>query len=215
METPTNAQYERDLRSASKERKRSKDSATKWRRGSRPSGGVQSNWITGELISGSDAKTRPKKRKSETGFSTKQPGNQVKLRATYDGHHYGRLVTTLYAQQEATDKTNLRSSVGDLLSPSPTPTPPGRTRRSSVSDNFLYSFDRVDSPGQPVALEYFVKTTGRETEKLVEKEYEVLDSQGEALKGRKARRILRQKAATDIDAAHHEFEEDDDGFELV
>jgi hypothetical protein len=149
-------------------------------------------------------------RHAATGKKAKtKKGNHTKLR----GRHPGRLVTML-AQQEASDKTNLRSSVGDLLSPS-TSTPPGRTRRSSVSDNFLYSFDRIDSPGQPVALEYFVKTTGRETEKLVEKEYEVLDSQGEALKGRKARRILRQKAATDIDAAHHEFEEDDDGFELV
>jgi hypothetical protein len=86
-------------------------------------------------------------------------------------------------------------------------------RKPSISDNFLYSFDRTDTPGKPLSLDIFVKTNPKETEKFVEKEYEILDHNGDALKGRKARRNLRQRNhqghADEPDAL------EDDGFELI
>lgn len=86
---------------------------------------------------------------------------------------------------------------------------------SNPMDNVLYSFDRADSPGRPLTLEVFVKKTGRDTEKFVEKEYEILDVNGDALKGRKARRNLRGGANTGTKSTEEEAEVDEDGFELV
>lgn len=85
-----------------------------------------------------------------------------------------------------------------------------------MSDNILYSFDKNDTPGRPLTLDIFVKSTGRETERLVEKEYEVIDGNGEMLNGKKARRILR-KGATDPGTALGVGDEvvEDEGFELV
>lgn len=98
---------------------------------------------------------------------------------------------------------------------------PPLVRRTSVvagTDNFLYSFDRTDTtPGMPMALDIFVKApTGRETEKFVEKEYEILDGNGEALKGRKARRELRHTGGGG-GAGSGGVEEvvEDEGFELL
>jgi hypothetical protein len=82
----------------------------------------------------------------------------------------------------------------------------------SFSDHVLYSFDQSDTPGKPMSLEVFVKQpTGRDTERLVEKEYEILDENGEPLKGRKARNILRKSGS---DLAKDEPVVDED-FELV
>lgn len=94
---------------------------------------------------------------------------------------------------------------------------PGSPRQQvpNPMDNVLYSFDRVDSPGRPLTLEVFVKTTGREMEKFVEKEYEVIDANGDMLKGRRARRSLRRGAAAGGKSADDEFEVDEDGFELL
>lgn len=86
-------------------------------------------------------------------------------------------------------------------------------RDSSATDNILYSFDHTESPGRPLTLDIFVKTTGRDTEKLVEKEYEILDANGDFVKGKKARRTLRQGAA--MGTSSDEPEVDEDGFELV
>ena len=82
-----------------------------------------------------------------------------------------------------------------------------------ASDNVLYSFDRADTPGRPLTLDVFVKTTGRETERLVEREYEVLDENGQSLKGRNARRVLRRGGTSDGDIDKGGLE--DDGFELI
>lgn len=77
----------------------------------------------------------------------------------------------------------------------------------------MYSFDRSESPYKPLTLDVFVKTNPKETEKFVEKEYEILDNNGDALKGRKARQNLRRKnraaSAEEPDVI------EDDGFELV
>ena len=86
---------------------------------------------------------------------------------------------------------------------------------AAAPDNFLYSFDRTDSPGRPLTLDTFVKPPHpRETERLVEKEYEILDTNGQPLKGRKAKQNLRRgpsnKSDVDVDGL-----DDEDGFELV
>ncbi len=81
-------------------------------------------------------------------------------------------------------------------------------------DGFLYSYDRTDSPPHVLALDVFVKSNVRATEKLVEKEYEILDANGNALKGPRARQTLRKSATTTLDAGPADNNDDED-FELV
>jgi hypothetical protein len=78
-------------------------------------------------------------------------------------------------------------------------------------DQFTYSFDRLEGPNQPMTLDAFVKPSSRDTERLVQKEYEILDLSGEALKGRKARSDLRKSVGPSL----AEIAREDDGFELV
>lgn len=113
------------------------------------------------------------------------------------------------AKEEIDEAARVSRSILDYLPSSP------RRQTSNPMDNILYSFDRADSPGRPLTLEVFVKTTGRDTEKFVEKEYEVIDSHGDALKGRKARRNLRRGASVGPNGADEELEVDEDGFQLV
>jgi len=110
---------------------------------------------------------------------------------------------------EMRDPTNMARSLHELL-PSPTCT----RRQMSVSDDFIYSFDKAESPGKPLSLDIFVKTNTKETEKFVEKEYEILDYNGDAVKGRKALKDLhRGKAMAPPVEEIAPIEED--GFELV
>lgn len=111
------------------------------------------------------------------------------------------------AMEELTDPALSRSLI-ELL-----PSPNRSGRKPQVTDGFLYSFDRKDSPGRPLSLEVFVKTNTKETEKLVEKEYEILDNNGDALKGRKARRNLRRGGSAPL--AEEPAVVEEDGFELV
>lgn len=90
---------------------------------------------------------------------------------------------------------------------------PQAQRSFSIADNVLYSFDRAETPGKPLTLDVFVKTNPKETEKFVEKEYEILDQNGDALKGRKARQNLRRRGP--VPAAEESDIMEDDGFELV
>lgn len=108
---------------------------------------------------------------------------------------------------ESRDPSNLSQSLLELL-----PSPYSR-RKQSVSDDFLYSFDHKESPGKPLSLEAFVKTNTKATEKFVEKEYEILDGNGETVKGRKALKSLHRGMSV---APVQEAELiEDDGFELV
>lgn len=128
------------------------------------------------------------------------------MRASYDPRA-GRMRTKLYAKGEITDMSS--SAPSDLP---PTPGAPALIRRMSASDNFLYSFDRNDTPGKPLTLELFVKSpTAKETEKFVAKEYEILDGNGEALKGMRARKNLRAGGTGTVEDEIVE----DEGFELV
>ncbi|KAK3353551.1 hypothetical protein B0T25DRAFT_214953 [Lasiosphaeria hispida] len=204
----SSAQFERDLRSANKEWRRSKDSSTKWSHGIRPAAGVRLSVVTSEPITGSEsqqAKFRPHKRLSDASHAhQKKDQNLVKMRSHWDVP-VGRVRAKLYAKKEISDASR---SLGELP-------PPSLARKMSVSDNVLYSFDRTDTPGRPLTLDVFVRTTGREMERFVEKEYEILDTNGEALKGRKARRNLRQTTGEAGAGVDRDEDVEVDGFELV
>lgn len=133
--------------------------------------------------------------------------NMVKPKMSWDLPS-GRARAKVSAMEELDDSTMTRSLL-DML-PSATTVHPQPT---ATPDMFLYSFDATDTPGKPLSLDIFVKPNTKETEKLVEKEYEIVDSNGDELKGRKARlRNLRrpnQAGAPEPDAV------EDEGFELV
>ncbi|KAK4236369.1 hypothetical protein C8A03DRAFT_16983 [Achaetomium macrosporum] len=211
------SQYERDLRSARKEWKRSKDSAVKWSRGSRHLAGIRCN-IQGDLIDGATApdcrKFRPEKKFSESHHLPKHTPNLVKMRSL---HHtpLSRKAAKLHALSE------IQAADHGDASPGSTPSLARTLSASAAADaGVLYSFDRTDSPGAPLTLEVFVKkTTWRETEKLVEREYEVLDGNGESLRGRRATALLRKGGTTGEGGKESGGDEEqgveDDGFELV
>ncbi|KAI5866474.1 hypothetical protein GGS23DRAFT_273164 [Durotheca rogersii] len=204
----------RDLRSSAQDSKRFKEHAEKWSRGTRPLAGrvgsLQSPWgDPGDVAMGMvhHEKIRPERHLSHIRLPTP---NIVKPRGSGFVRHdlpgnYSR--AKLNALEELHDQSSVSRSIHDLL-PSP------HTRRShSISDNILYSFDRAESPGKPLTLDVFVKTNPKETEKFVEKEYEILDNNGDALKGRKARQNLRRKNRGPTADEPEVIE--DDGFELL
>lgn len=139
------------------------------------------------------------------GHHTKRSTNLVKMRSNWNNSP-GLFRTKLHAKSEINEANRY---LGDL----PPTTAPALVRRQSAGENVLYSFDRLDTPGRPYTLDFFVKApTARDTEKFVEKEYEILDTHGQALKGRKARRELRHGHA---DAGAQDAIVEDEGFELV
>ncbi|KAI1482855.1 hypothetical protein K445DRAFT_26330 [Daldinia sp. EC12] len=199
----------RDLRSFAQDSKRFKQHVEKWSRGSRPSAGCKYSWVEDAIITGSQSQ-REKLRPEGTHHHSNRLANQnivkprdkerYELRSSYSR-------AKIDALEELHDPSNTSRSLYDLL-----PSPHSR-RSSSVSDNVFYSFDRVDSPGRPLTLDVFVKSNPKETEKFVEKEYEILDNNGDALKGRKARQNLRRR--NHASAAQEPDIIEDDGFELV
>lgn len=125
----------------------------------------------------------------------------------------------MHCQTEIEAATSPSSAAFDLPRGSILPTLAAATPPADA--DVLYSFDRTDTPGRPLTLEVFVKnTTGRDTERLVEREYEVLDGNGDAVRGRRARAVLRRGPSKERDGAGGEVEEEDvreveGGFELV
>ncbi|KAK3955426.1 hypothetical protein QBC32DRAFT_38810 [Pseudoneurospora amorphoporcata] len=242
----SSVQYERDLRSSHKEWKRSKDSSTKWASGTRDLPGVKknNNWnMTGnELLTTSNGhhpnqmtKSRPAKKIRADAWSSsgceypKQSSrNLYKLR-----HHTGRSnnigyhsinFPKLFAHKDIRYGDDQDYSTPASTTPSAHVSTTKKNLFSSITstaaeDTFLYSFDQDATPGfsrTPLTLENFVKTDDRKTEKFVEKEYEILDANGEALKGRKAkRRGLRGGAAAASQDKDDEEVVEDEGFELV
>lgn len=204
----------RDFRSGAQNSKRFKEQKTKWAYGTRPSPGVRHNLVDPDvLLTGSESqreKVRPVKRLAGTGYHFPSQ-NVVKPRNSRIAHDlpqsYSRAKCDALA--ELSDSTNL-SLLPDLQ-----PSPNSSRRKMSGSDHFLYSFDRTDTPGKPLSLDIFVKTNPRETERFVEKEYEILDGNGDALKGRKARMNLRKKDIPPSAAAEDPETLEVDGFEMV
>ncbi|KAI1496925.1 hypothetical protein F5X99DRAFT_46818 [Biscogniauxia marginata] len=202
----------RDLRSFAQDSKRIKDHKEKWSRGSRPSAGCKYLWHEPDtILTGSDSQ-REKIRPEPLAYSYRLPTqNIVKPRGNARIRHdmpqnHSRAKVEALAELQDTSYTS--RSLHDLMSS------PQNRRKLSASDNILYSFDRADTPGKPLSLDIFVKSNPKETEKFVEKEYEILDNNGDALKGRKARRNLRRGKNNASVAEEPEIIEDD-GFELV
>ncbi|KAH6856715.1 hypothetical protein B0I37DRAFT_81263 [Chaetomium sp. MPI-CAGE-AT-0009] len=221
-------QYERDLRSANKEWRRSKDSSVKWAHGSRYLAGIEVKYgfYDGELGNGATApahmfaKSRPNKRPSELNHHSKLSQNIIKTRSAHD-MPAARRRSKMHCQTEIEAATgpavDLPRGGSSLFAAAPTVAP-------AADADVLYSFDRADTPGRPVTLEVFVKnTTGRDTERLVEREYEVLDANGDAVRGRRARAVLRRGASGERGAGGgadgggevEEMREVEGGFELV
>ncbi|KAI0456426.1 hypothetical protein F5B21DRAFT_502323 [Xylaria acuta] len=201
----------RDLRSGAHETKRVKDHNHKWARGKRPSAGVKTEWLEfGPFVTGSPEqqdKVRPYS--LPNGKHIRSP-NVTK--AHVSGHRYCMIPEGYWAPKskalvELQDPVNMSSSLRELL-PSP-----HTQRKQSVSDDFLYSFDKAESPGKPLPLEVFVKTNTKATERFVEKEYEILDYNGDAVKGRKALKDVHRGKA--VPPAEETELIEDDGFELV
>ncbi|TGJ83884.1 hypothetical protein E0Z10_g4868 [Xylaria hypoxylon] len=199
----------RDLRSVAHDTKRVKDHSHKWERGNRPSPGVNTLWGCSELLTGSESqqeKVRPERLR--TGKHIPSP-NINKNNGGHVGQKFPQRFwhTKAHTRAELQDPSNMSRSLHELL-PSPL-----SQRRQSVSDDFLYNFDKAESPGKPLSLDVFVKTNTRETEKFVEKEYEILDYNGDAVKGRKALKDLHRGKT--VPAAEEAKFVEDEGFELV
>lgn len=222
-------QFERDLRHSAKERKRVKDHNTKWQHGSRFLSGVVTEgfWDQAKPVKYSNdahiAKMKPDKRYADRyvlciPFFSQPYSNIYSLIYSY---HFARKPTvgqnivkgrSNWYTPDSVIKNNLAKNINaaDLndVNASTIPT-------LAPQDDVLYSFDRHDSPDRPVTLEVFVKArnTQKETEKLVEKEYEVVDGNGEAVKGRKAKKVLR--SGTSERREENEPVVVEGGFELV
>jgi len=214
MEFDTPAQYDRDLRGAARDIKRHKDSARKWRLGEAPSAGVKWDWLTNGPVGGSESQQRKVRPIHPPGPDPWKTGhhNIVKLNRSGGGNYHGiassarvKSMMGVHEELEAAGRSDARW--GEEMTAAQNPTP----GLAVVEDPFLYSFDTSVTPGAPLSLDVFVKApTGRDTERLVEKEYEVVDENGRELKGREAKRNLR-KRSSGLEAD----KEVDDGFQLV
>ncbi|CAJ2501863.1 Uu.00g047160.m01.CDS01 [Anthostomella pinea] len=204
-------EHSRDFRSSAQDSKRNKEHKEKWSRGSRPSVGVKLNYYEPDFLVGGSETQREKIRPERSHDVSRLPTPNI-VKPRLSGHmrhdiHPSHSRAKVDALVELQDPSNISRSLHELM-----PSPHNR-RKLNVSDNFLYSFDRTESPGKPLSLDIFVKTNPKETEKFIEKEYEILDVNGDALKGRKARQNLRRKNNMPM-ALEPEIIEDD-GFELV
>ncbi|KAM7196368.1 hypothetical protein V8F20_007027 [Naviculisporaceae sp. PSN 640] len=202
------SEFQRDFRATPL--KREKDHDIKWSRGARPGAGVKMTWA-GVLTTGSAEQQeviRPRTKFSDSHRNFKREHNIVKPHGNWYMPN-GRVRTKVYAQKEIEDSALSRSLAEMSLPPSP-------LRGLSASDNIFYSFDKPDSPGRPVTLDIFVKTTGRETERLIEREYEVINTKGESLRGKRARRDLRKTHADPNTSLGSEDDViEDEGFEII
>ncbi|KAK8119050.1 uncharacterized protein PG998_003676 [Apiospora kogelbergensis] len=195
----------RDIRASAQDPKRAKERDSKWSRGSRPLAGTKINVFN---PSPADTRVRPQRALPE---NRARNHNIAKAKIPWDiprSHSRAKV-----DPMEELNDASLTRSIIDLL-PSPTGRDGPKTA-TNTADPFLYSFDRVDSPGQKLSLDVFVKSDVKATEKLVEREYEVLDNDGQTLTGRKARRNLRGPSPRQRASEPTVQDVDDDGFELV
>lgn len=218
----------RDMRSSAQDSKRAKDRNTKWSRGMRPSPGCNTD-AAGNIVTGSEsqrAKARPERRMLH---HPEIPSHNIVKAKLANDLPLSRSRAKVNAMEELSDTAPLSRSLIDML-----PSTSAWSSSSSVLDggsrarrklsvpadggaNVLYNFDRAETtPGRPLSLDIFVKRNPKDTERLVEREYEILDGNGDALKGRKARRNLRRgMQAADQPSLTDPETVEDDGFELV
>jgi hypothetical protein len=206
MEFDIPAQYDRDLRGAALDVKRHKDSTRKWRLGDAPLAGVRWNPLVDGPPRGHDGQQKVRPASEDRAHpSHKLRHNMVKLtRGNYELAP-ARVKSQMGIHEEL--EASRRGWEGDAAAMSP-----GAAAAGLVNDPFLYSFDQTVTPGAPLTLDVFVKApTARDTERLVEKEYEVVDENGRGLRGKEAKRNLRNGGGS----GHWGEKEVEDGFELV
>lgn len=187
-----------DTRSATKDVKRVRDNKHKWEHGGRPGCGARIIYDNTVIGPEGQAKTvRPVRRWNKDPWIEYNTNHNVnKGRGWALSGTRGRAILHVFDELRDTDNRTLATEL-----------PPIQRVSKLEPDSAFYSFDAAASPLRPVPLEVFMKTTGRETEKLVEKEYEILDDKGDIIKGRMARRTLRrsEKAADDDGLGGYEF----------
>ncbi|KIH93944.1 hypothetical protein SPBR_06197 [Sporothrix brasiliensis 5110] len=212
------AQFDRDLRSAHIDFKRSKDHRAKWEHGAR---GMHAGGLNVSPDADSDALLarglRPRKPMVRYWV---MPSNNIQK------PDRGHRSSVPPARHRETSRALLELQESKALSTSEIlqggPAAPTKTTRAdtfvAASASPLYSFDH-NAPAAALPLDAFIKApTVRDTEKMIKNEYEVLDANGEAVHGRKARAVLRQAAANSPLTQPKLVEvvdDDDDDFELV
>jgi hypothetical protein len=186
-----------DVRSIDRDFKRGRDLASKWSNGARPSPGcylyLTSMTVCGGGSDGQRHKVRPQQKKRATRFREEWQSSAGLSEAINEAHDY--------APGPSPNVGRRASSSLEL----------GQASKQGHDGPFETNATTTLSgvPLQPIALDVFVKTPGQETEKLVRKEYEILDSEDKALKGRKARETLRGRpVVTDLTQTiiEHDFE---------
>jgi hypothetical protein len=181
----------RDLRSADLDSKRFRDSQSKWSHGKRPSAGCKFDWWTLEAVGGSEsqrAAARPRPKESDIGHHYRRKDqNFVKGRSTWD---------LPSRRVEASAKAKAEIQEGSMaLSLSLSQPILDASPSLSLSDTFPRSFDASSSPNQPQSLNGYIKPVKEKgTERLIQREYEVVDSYGQASRGKRATQNLRKEA---------------------
>ncbi|KAH7327857.1 hypothetical protein B0I35DRAFT_472630 [Stachybotrys elegans] len=194
------SQLERDLRSADREFKRHRDLVAKWANGARPldsPGHVEVQYLGIEKR----GKAFPRLlRPQKNSHPRKSHHNMVK---TLRGHNHelppGRVRRAAHIQAEM-DQSFLENP--------PIECPSLASAEQMVTENTGRQCQATtDLLLPPLSLDHFIKTTGRETEQFVEKEYGIIDANGQLLEGRKARQNLRHGKDQSIQAV--------EGYEVI
>ncbi len=195
FEDPMTAQLHGDLRSAHIEFKRSRDSTMKWCRGF-----IAENTIydapVAKIVDVSTARKivplRPPAKESSVG----RRQNVGKGRPSpYYSPWAARARDTSDARLQTKEGMGFGHADLDEMGSGPGAAAAAAAVAAAASSGIFYSFDHTDSPPDALSLEAYMKPNVRATEKLVEREYEVLDGNGDAVSGRKARHVLRREAA--------------------
>ncbi|KAL2260698.1 hypothetical protein VTK26DRAFT_5230 [Humicola hyalothermophila] len=217
----------RDLRSACKEWKRDKDSAAKWHNGARHLGGVRylvndnrCRDVTNEIYPDNiPAKFRPHKTSiySHDPCHRKAPRKLARMRPCSCVRD-----SRFHSKKHARDM--MRDVDEEDIHPVSVPlTPEERAALNGYPLDYTWFEEgkpNLSTPKPVFTLESFVTKHGRgrrsETERLVEREYEVVDGKGEAVRGKKkVRSMLRREGGKENEKEGKEEEEEEDGFELV
>lgn len=201
-----------DLRSEAQDAKRAREHSQKWANGTRPLSGVCTITCRSSLDSYRhdnfhDGRVRPDKADRQYPFKTQNVNKTLRVMSQIDMPQ-DRYRANLDARVQIADPDSLT----DYLAVEPAGFPEAR----SPADGVLYSFDSQVTPG-PLSLDVFIKENPRATraaERHLENEYEIVDGNGDSVKGRRARNMLRGQKNAPLEE-HSELARDDDGFELI
>jgi hypothetical protein len=219
-------QHDRDLRSARTDYKRNKDQLAKWEHGAR---GFHVSEYSGKTVFSQgpleedDIVRGLKPCKPLVRYWVMPNSNiQKPFRGNRTNLPTARHRETSQALKELQESRGMTTSEILLQAPAHSPqTPavafPDTPDNPDTPADFVYSFDN-NSPQTALTLDAFIKAPSvRDTEKMIKNEYEVVDANGEAVHGRKARQVLREAAASSSPVTKPKLIEvvDEDDFELV